>query len=130
MNIAHAFLRLGVICGLVGMAGGVAMGVSQNFTLAPAHAHLNLLGWVSMMLYALFYERFPGAARSRLAGAHFLLNAAGVVAQVAGLALVVAGRRWAEPIMATGATAVLASMLLFAAIVFRATSGRPGRQDI
>ena len=27
---------------LLGMLGGMAMGIQQNFTLAPAHAHLNL----------------------------------------------------------------------------------------
>ena len=31
-------------------------GMKQNFTLAPAHAHLNLLGWVSMALYRAFLQ--------------------------------------------------------------------------
>jgi len=124
MRISHTFLRLAVVCGVVGMGCGVGMGISQDFTLAPAHAHLNLLGWVSMTLYALFYERFPLAARSRVAVAHLALNAVGVVVQVGGLALVVSGRHWAAPLLAAGASAVMASMLLFAAIVFRATGAR------
>ncbi len=119
------FLRLAVICGVAGMAAGVAMGVTHDFTLAPAHAHLNLLGWVSMTLYGLFYERRPQVAETRAARAHLVLNAVGVAAQVGGLALVVMGRRWAAPILDVGASAVMASMLLFAWIVFGATRERP-----
>jgi hypothetical protein len=36
------------------MSGGILMAIAQDFTLAPAHAHLNLLGWVTMALYGLF----------------------------------------------------------------------------
>ena len=45
---------------------GIAMAMRQDFTLAPAHAHLNLLGWVSMALYGLYY-RGAAVIRPRLA---------------------------------------------------------------
>ena len=36
---------------LVGMLAGIAMGIEQNFVLAPAHAHLNLVGGVLLFLF-------------------------------------------------------------------------------
>jgi hypothetical protein len=35
---------------LIGMCSSIYMGIAQDFTLAFAHAHLNLLGWMTMAL--------------------------------------------------------------------------------
>jgi len=43
-RVSAAFFATGVICVLIGMGWGMYMGANENFTLAPAHAHLNLLG--------------------------------------------------------------------------------------
>ncbi|WP_309774281.1 hypothetical protein [Nitrobacter vulgaris] len=53
---------------LVGMIAGIAMGIQQNFVLAPAHTHLNLVGGVLLFLFGLYYrmirpqteQRWPG----------------------------------------------------------------------
>ena len=37
-----------VIAVLVGMSWGIVMAISQDHSAMPAHAHLNLLGWVSL----------------------------------------------------------------------------------
>ena len=47
------FLLVAVVAAMFGMGGGIFMAITHDFTLAPAHAHLNLLGWVSMALYGL-----------------------------------------------------------------------------
>jgi hypothetical protein len=44
--------RISVSLGLAGMGFGIFMGIRQDFALAPAHAHLNLLGFVVMFLSA------------------------------------------------------------------------------
>ena len=54
MNISNTFMRLGVLTLIGGMALGMWMGANQNFTLRPVHAHVNLLGFVAMMLFGLF----------------------------------------------------------------------------
>ena len=41
---------------MLGVAMGVAMGVTHRFEYAPVHAHINLLGWVSLGLFALIYH--------------------------------------------------------------------------
>lgn len=43
------------------------MGIQQDFTLAPAHAHLNLPGGVLLFLFGLDYRLVPAAGISPLA---------------------------------------------------------------
>ena len=59
--------RISVSLGLTGMGLGIFMGIRQDFMLVPAHAHLNLLGFVVLFLSALYYRVHPQAAASRLA---------------------------------------------------------------
>ena len=91
-NIDRWFLRIAVIYALVAMLLGITMGMREDFTQAPTHAHLNLVGWVSMALYALVYRQCPAAAQSRLAMLHFwvanigaVLLTVGVYTQMAGM---------------------------------------------
>src|SRR5882757_3490711 len=71
------FFAVAPIYVLIGMGFGIYMGASQNFTLAPAHAHLNLLGWVTMALYGTFYALCREAS-VKLAWTVFWLNNAAV----------------------------------------------------
>lgn len=128
MNLSNAFLRLGVLFGLVGVALGYYMGASQVFTASPVHAHVNLLGWVAMFLYGLFYRAFPGSSDGLVPKLHFWANAAGVLVMVTALAaylLHVPGlEAYGEIGLIVGPTLVLLSMLMFVWIVFKAT-GKP-----
>jgi cbb3-type cytochrome oxidase subunit 1 len=97
---------------------GIAMGASQNFTLRPVHAHVNLLGWTTMALAGLIYSVFPTAGTSRLARAHFwLLNLALPVMMVA-LALVLFGRMDVAPVLALAEIVGAAGIVAFAANLF------------
>ena len=51
-----SLFRVSVSLALVGIVLGIVMGIKQDFTLMPAHAHLNLLGFVTMFLSALYYR--------------------------------------------------------------------------
>ncbi|MDO1558411.1 hypothetical protein Q0812_03095 [Brevundimonas sp. 2R-24] len=124
MTISNWFFRLGVIAALIGMTLGVWMGKAGDFTLSPVHAHINLLGWVSMLLYGLFYRAFPVAAATKLAAAHFWINVLGVIVMVASLALYLSGHTQAAPILGVSGIIVALSMVIFAVIVFRATGSK------
>lgn len=52
---------------LIGMCFGVWMSATQDHSLAPAHAHLNLIGGVLMAIFGGFYTLFPASAESMLA---------------------------------------------------------------
>ncbi len=79
MNVARGFLVIGPLYLFVGILIGAYMGASGNMALAPAHAHINLLGFTLMMIFGLFYAVFPVASTSRLATAHFWLHQIGAL---------------------------------------------------
>lgn len=127
-RLSNRFLRLAVVFALIGMCLGYYMGVTEQFVAAPVHAHINLLGWVSMALYGLFYRVQPGAALGRLPTVHFWVAVIGLLVFMPALTaklLGSAGMQAAANIgLMVGTTLTLASMFLFAVIVFRATGDR------
>ena len=122
-----SLFRISVSVGLLGMAFGIFMGIRQDFVLAPAHAHLNLLGFVTMFLSALYYRVHPVAAASRLARYQAVVSVVGAILFPAGIACVLlGGHDRFEPLVVGGALIVFAGMVLFAVIVYRtAGSGWP-----
>ncbi len=129
--LSNRFLLLGVAAGLCGMALGMVMAARQDFTLMPAHAHLNLLGWVAMFLYGLFYRAVPEAARGALPRLQFWLAAIGLLVMVPALAFVLTGHAEAEPVVALGSLLVLLALLTFGAVLIRAArSPAPSRSDL
>jgi hypothetical protein len=116
------FLRFGVVFAVVGMALGIVMGASHDFLLMPVHAHINLVGWVSMFLAGLFYHTHPRAEGfwSRL---HLLVAVPAMLIMVAGIYGAQTNAAWGVPVAIAGSLAVIIAMILFAGIVF-AYSGK------
>ncbi|NQX62603.1 cytochrome-c oxidase [Paenibacillus qinlingensis] len=71
---------------VIGVVMGMVMSISEVHTLSPVHAHINLLGWVSMALGGILYHLFPAAANSMLGKWHFWLHVIGIPLMMAGLA--------------------------------------------
>jgi uncharacterized membrane protein len=115
-----SLFRISVSLGLIGIVLGIVMGIRQDFVLMPAHAHLNLLGFVTMFLSALYYRVVPEAAASALARYQAIVSVAGAVVFPIGIACVLlGGHDRFEPVVVAGALTVLLGMALFAVIVFR-----------
>jgi hypothetical protein len=126
----NSLFRVSVSIGLLGMAFGIFMGIKQDFALAPAHAHLNLLGFVTMFLSALYYRAFPTAAASRLARYQAVVSVVGAILFPAGIASVLlGGHDRFEPLVVGGALTVFVGMLLFAMIVYRTAGWLPAGTD-
>jgi hypothetical protein len=83
------FLLLAALLLLVGVTMGIFMASTQDFTLRPVHAHINLVGWASLALFGLVYRAYPGLAKGWLATLHILLAAAGALLLPPGIALAV-----------------------------------------
>jgi hypothetical protein len=112
------WLKLAVLYLVLGISVGIGMGVSQNFTLRPVHAHINLLGWTTMALAGLIYSVFPKAGASVLARVHFwLMNLALPVMMVA-LSLLLFGKAGIEPVLAIAEVTAATAILAFAANLF------------
>jgi hypothetical protein len=120
-RVSDRFLQLAVLFGLIGMGLGVMMGKTQDFTLHAVHAHINLLGWVSMSLYGLVYRAVPKAAAGILPVIHFWLAVASYLVMMPALAMFYLGHKEMEMVLAVTSMTMWASMLLFAIIVWRST---------
>jgi len=116
-GVALWFFASGVIYVTLGMFFGIWMSASQDHTLSGAHAHLNLVGWVTMALFGVFYHLVPAAAETTLAKVHFALATIGIWFMVPGIALAIQGRTEVPVIIGSFATA--ASMLVFLFTVMR-----------
>lgn len=108
------FLRIAVVYLVVGACLGLAMGLKENFVLAPVHAHLLLLGWASLALAGIIYHLYPGAADTRLARIHFWLHNVGLPVFMAGLGMLLTGTAGAGPVVGIAATVVLVGLVVFA----------------
>lgn len=117
--MTHWFLRLAVLYGIAGIGLGLYMSATNDFAWHPVHAHLNLLGWVTLALFGLYYRAHPAAAASRLAKAHFWLFVPAHFVQMVSLALFFAGRSAVEPVLAVSSFIVAAGFLCFAGVVWR-----------
>lgn len=116
-GIALGFILAGVVAGLIGMIWGIQMSASHNHDLSPAHGHLNLVGWVSLMLFGLYYHNVPKAADSRSAKLHLVIAIVGVVVMAPGIAIVLSDGP--EIFAQAGSFITLISMILFAVTVVR-----------
>ncbi len=79
MNISRNFLLIGVVWIVAGMILGAWMGATEDHTLMPLHAHMNLLGFVLPAVFALTYRSWPAAGQSGLATLHFWMHTVGSV---------------------------------------------------
>ena len=120
-RISDRFLQIGVLFALGGMGLGVWMGATENFTLRSVHAHINLLGWVSMLIYGLIYRVVPRAAEGRLPVVHFWLSLLSLIAMIPTLALFLLGNAAMAMPLGLASIGLWAGMLVFAVIVFKAT---------
>jgi hypothetical protein len=111
-----AFFSAAVLCVLAGMVWGAVMASSENFVLAPAHAHLNLVGWASLGLMGTFYAL--SGKSGRLGWANFVLSTVGVVVMTPALALMLAGSKAAIPALIVATVLTILGMAAFAISVF------------
>jgi hypothetical protein len=117
--IGSLMMCLSVVVLLVGMLAGIAMGIAQNFVLAPAHAHLNLIGGVLLFLFGLYYRLVPAAGTTTLAKVQGWLHMTGAILFPTGVAAVLLKGPSVEAAPIAGSLLVVAAMALFAVIVFR-----------
>jgi len=121
------FLKIAVIYLFLGALLGGYMGATENFALAPVHAHLALLGWASLALAGLIYHLYPNAALTLLARIHFWLHNIGLPFFMIGLGLVLTGHAGAVPIVSISASVVIVGLAAFTANVLvniKATASR------
>jgi hypothetical protein len=123
--IGTLMMRVSVVILLLGMLAGIGMGIREDFTLAPAHGHLNLLGGVLLFVFGLYYRLVPGAGADALAKTQGWLHIIGAILFPAGVAVVVLKGTSLIAVPIVGSLILVAAFALFAVIVFRTAGDKP-----
>jgi hypothetical protein len=113
-RVSAAFFVTGGLFVLIGMFGGMWMGANEDFRLMPVHAHLNLVGWVTMALYGGFYALTAKTYSKRLAWTNYALSTLGVIVMIPLLAVfLLTQNKVLAPFMGLGELITAASLITF-----------------
>ncbi|MEX4006145.1 MAG: hypothetical protein ACT6RL_06640 [Neoaquamicrobium sediminum] len=116
--LATLYFRTAILFLIIGIGIGLHMSISGNHGVMGAHAHLNLLGWVTSALFGTYYAVNPLKAAGRLPLLQYAIYVIGIVIMIPALYVLLAGNPGAEPIVAMGSLIVFAGVLLFGWIIF------------
>ena len=114
-----ALIRWATLYFVTGVTIGIYMSSTLDIAIAPVHAHVNLIGWVSLALAALVYKAWPATAASPLARFHFWANVVSLPILAAMLYAYLRGNTSIEPVLAVSSLAVYAGVIALAVNVFR-----------
>lgn len=130
---SKAFLKTSLAWLGLGVTLGVAMAIQPAWIIyRPAHMHMNLLGFVAMMIFGVAYHvipRFTGNAlhSRRLGGWHWWIGNAGLALMVTGFFLAPHVGRAAIPLLATGGLLSALGAYAFIYNAWRTIDGNPAR---
>jgi hypothetical protein len=116
--LSHRLIHTAVVFFIAGVALGNYMGAQQDFRFVHVHAHLHLLGWVSLGLVGLLYAQHPHLQRGWLAHTHYWLHTVGLLLFMGSFAWGAAVGVKPVPFIAAGASIVSLGVLAFAINVF------------
>jgi peptidoglycan/LPS O-acetylase OafA/YrhL len=119
MKASSVSFPAAVLAVIAGMIWGIVMAISRDHSAMPAHAHLNLLGWVSLFLFGIFYHLHPAIDRSKAALVQVTAWIIGTIVLTIGVGLIHTGHDAGEPFAIGGSLTVFAAMLLFGWLVVR-----------
>jgi hypothetical protein len=113
--LPRRFMLTAAILAVIGMCFGIWMGTNGPtvFNYAPVHAHINLVGWVSMFLFGLWYKAHPAVAARTIANVHYWFALVGVICLAIGIFGAVAPNPTLDILAIPGSIITLASMLIF-----------------
>ena len=119
MKASSLSFQSAVLFVIAGMIWGIVMAVSEDHSAMPARAHLNLLGWVSLFLFGIFYRLNPTVESNRLALPQVWIWIVSTIVLAIGVGLVHTGHPIGDPIAAVGSIAIFADAILFTWLVFQ-----------
>ena len=117
-RIAQLYFKTAILFLIVGIGMGLNMAISQDHSVIGAHAHCNLLGWVTMAIFGGYHALNPRKAERRLAMIQYYVYTAGLVLMIPSLYLFLLGNMAMEPVVAVASIITFIGVLLFAVIIF------------
>ncbi|MFD2444344.1 hypothetical protein ACFSO7_10250 [Bacillus sp. CGMCC 1.16607] len=83
---SNTLLRLSAIFALVGAVMGAHMAGSNDYAYRPIHAHILVVGWLSIFSWSVYYRLFQPVAK-KLTAFHFYTAIIGSIGLTAGMAM-------------------------------------------
>ena len=117
-SLAQLYFRTAILFLIAGISVGIYMSISGNHAVTGAHAHINLLGWVTSALFGTYLALNPAKATGLLPRLQYFVYVIGVLLMGVSLYLMLDGNAGMEPIVATASIIAFAGVLLFAIIIF------------
>jgi len=117
-QLSRLFFKTAIVFLILGIAMGLQMAISGNHNVIAAHAHANLLGWVTMALFGTYYAFNPAKAETRFAHLQYFIYTAGIAVLAPSLYILYLGYEAIEPLAAISSLVVFAGVLMFAAVVY------------
>jgi cbb3-type cytochrome oxidase subunit 1 len=117
-RVADYFFKAAVLFFLFGIAMGLQMSISGEHNVIGAHAHTNLLGWVTSALFGAYYALNPAKAESRLATIHFWVYIVSIAVMSPSLYALYLGNPGVEPLLAISSLTGFGAVIVFAVVVF------------
>ena len=124
-----AFLKSSLTWLAIGVTLGVAMAAHPMWIIyRPAHMHMVLLGFVTMMIFGVAYHVIPRFAgfplhSRRAAMTHLWISNAGLALMVAGFVLRPQSATLCTPVLAAGGTLAAAGAYIFVYVLWRTING-------
>jgi len=117
-RLANLYFKTAICFLILGIIMGLQMSISHHYATSGAHAHSNLLGWVTMTIIGGYYALNPAKAETRLAQLQYWVYTAGVTVMIPSLYLLLGGNAAMEPLVAISSIVTFAGVLLFAGVIF------------
>jgi hypothetical protein len=130
-DIDRKLILIGALFALFGLTLGLGMVVFDRFQYHPVHAHINLLGWVTLAIYGIVYRIYPPMRDSGLALPQFHCAVFGALFMNLGWWILIEGLPIGslalKVIFRGGSALAIAGLLLFMINVWRNASAGGGR---
>lgn len=110
---SSTWLKIAVVYFAIGVTLGVIMGGSGDHRLSGAHAHINLLGWVSMALFAVITRLWPATAEGRLANVQFWVYNLALPVMLLSLGGKLLGMNALDPVLGVSSIVTGVAVLMF-----------------
>jgi len=118
------WLRMAALYLVVGVSLGNYMGATHDFGLRSVHAHINLLGWASMLGFGLVAQQLADTLSPRSVALQFWLHQLALPVMLSALAALMRGNTAAGPLVGLGSAVIGVAVLAFAANVWRGTAAK------
>ncbi|MEQ8599239.1 MAG: hypothetical protein RLP98_04875 [Devosia sp.] len=116
--LANLYFRTAIVFLLAGIGIGIHMSISGNHNVIGAHAHINLLGWVTSAIFGGYLALNPAKAAGLLPKLQYGVYVLGVLVMSVSLYMLLNGNPSVEPVVAISSLVTFAGVLLFAVIIF------------